>query len=402
MPISPKVNGTFKGANGLFAKVNGGWKKAQFGYVKVEGQWKQFWAGSLEDTFDRADTTNTLGTSQSGQAWTIVRSQWRINSNNANTTGAKTDYPLALIDLGITEIDAEMNGMSPGTGLALRATNANNWLAIYPYYREESFTYSFCAQSGTESYCIAACPNPSYYNSACLFPNTESTITEYFEDCYAPGCNAYDTGGYWECEDCNCTDGGTQFVCPDPVCFQYEIGGLTYEFCDDPDYYECEWQTTDPQCECCPYYVEGELACNPTQDPNCFTPVTTSDCLPGGYSLVPVYDCCQVGQREVCLQTGTATGYNYYYNIRVAQMVNGVFSVVQDIPVNRRWNALKVTASGVTLAINVYGDAAYTDLVGSANVTNGIAGTAYGVMAAPSLYEDGRNIGAMKVKAIGQ
>lgn len=401
MPISPKISGTYKGANGLFAKVNGGWKKAQFGYVKVDGQWKQFWAGSLEDTFDRADTTSSLGTSQSGQAWTTVRSQWRINSNNANTTGAKSDYPLALIDLGITEIDAEMNGISPGMGLALRATNANNWVAIYPYYREESFTYTFCAQSGTETYCIANCDQPAYYDSECLFPNTERTTSEDFFDCYAEGCAAQESGGYWECEDCNCTDGGTQFVCPDPFCVEYELLGSIYEFCDEPSYYDCEWVTTDPVCECCPYYVEGDLTCSPG-DPGCYTTVYDTTCEPGGYTLVPRYFCCQFGQREVCLQTGTATGYNYFYNIRVAQMVNGVFSVVQDIPVSRRWNALKVTASGVTLSINVYGDASYTDLVGSTTVTNGIAGTAYGVIGAPSLYEDGRNIGAMKVKAIGQ
>ena len=95
MAIGSKVSGEFKSASGLFAKVNGGWKKAQFGYIKVAGQWQQFWADKLEDDFGRANTQSGLGTAFSGQAWSILRSLWQIKDNAANTTGTKTDFPLA-------------------------------------------------------------------------------------------------------------------------------------------------------------------------------------------------------------------------------------------------------------------------------------------------------------------
>jgi hypothetical protein len=424
VPINPKVNGTYKGTSGLFAKVNGGWKKAQFGYVKVAGQWKQFWAGELKDEFARADTTSSLGTADSGQAWTIVRSQWRINSGNANTTGAKEDYPLALVDLGIFDVDIQANELSPGMGVALRALNANNWVAIYPYYRREAFTYSYCAQTATESYCIAACPNPSYYNSACLPPNTETSVCDDYFDCYASGCNATESGGEWVCEDCEpCEPDTTEYVCVDIPNGAAEETCIEYYVCDDycsssccgtleGPYYscystgggstqECDWVTTPGGCACCPYYVEGELTCSPG-DTNCYTQVCVDDCSPGGYSLVPVYDCCQFGQREVCVQTGTATGFNDYFYIRIAKMENGVFSVIQDIQTSRRWNALKATVTTNNLTVSAYANSTYTDLVQTASATVSLANTAYGIIGAPSLYEDGRNIGAIQVKAIGQ
>ena len=82
-------------------------------------------------------------------------------------------------------------------------------------------------------------------------------------------------------------------------------------------------------------------------------------------------------------------------------MTAGVLSY-QDIETTERWNALKVTGLGVTLSINAYKDANYTQLVKTTTVTNDISATQYGIIGIPSVYEDGRDIGSIQVKAYGQ
>jgi hypothetical protein len=116
---------------------------------------------------------------------------------------------------------------------------------------------------------------------------------------------------------------------------------------------------------------------------------------------VPYYDCCQFGSRFVCEVAGTATAYNQFYYIRVAKMTAGVLTY-QDIETTERWNALKVTGLGVTLSINAYKDAGYTQLVKTTTATVDVSASNYGIIGAPSIYEDGRDIGSIQVKAYGQ
>jgi hypothetical protein len=120
-----------------------------------------------------------------------------------------------------------------------------------------------------------------------------------------------------------------------------------------------------------------------------------------GYSQVPYYNCCQFGSRFVCEVAGTATAFEQFYYIRVATMRAGVLTY-QDIETTERWNALKVTGIGVTLTINAYKDAGYTQLVKTTSVTSDVSATNYGIIGAPSIYEDGRDIGSIQVKAYGQ
>jgi hypothetical protein len=84
-------------------------------------------------------------------------------------------------------------------------------------------------------------------------------------------------------------------------------------------------------------------------------------------------------------------------------MVNGVVSVVADTPVSERWNALKITGNVNNLTITAYKDSLYSQTVGSYSTnTFTISGTGFGVVAAPSLFEDGRTIGSITVKPLGQ
>jgi hypothetical protein len=406
MAIGSKVSGDFKSASGLFAKVNGGWKKAQFGYIKVAGEWKQFWADKLEDAFDRTDTTNTLGTATSGQAWTLLRSQWQINSNAARTTGAKTDYPLANIDLGFLDFNIEANELTPGTGVAIRVEDANNWWGVVPFYNQTSQSYSYCVASRTVSYCIAACTEPAGNTLRCDAPNT--LIVEDVYDFVCPGGEQY-------IETCDWVISG-QDCAPDTV-----VPGACY----NERYETCEWvyvPFSSPRRVCTQRSVRvcdpatvvpGE--CTDNYDYICYDYVDcpggysyevigqSQECSPDGFTNVPYYACCQAGTYQECTQTATGITYTNYYYLQVVKMVNGVFSVVADVQVPERWSAVKMSANATTLTVNAYTDSLYTNQIGT-YTTNAFTatGSGYGVVARPSNFEDGRTIGSLKVLPLGQ
>jgi hypothetical protein len=403
MAIGSKVSGNFKSASNLFAKVNGGWKKADFGYVKVNGEWKQFWAAEVIDSFDRANTQTGLGTANSGQAWTVARSQWQISNNAARITGSKSDYPLAYIDAGFVDFNLEANDLTPGTGVAIRVANANNWWAVMPYYVQTATAYSYCVRGRNESYCIAACTEPAGYTLACNPPNTLI-----YEDIYEFVC--YD--GYFAEDTVECTGGvvcdppyvericTTREVCTN-ACIKY-IGGRCVDrdlVCNDVE--SCTNKTFPGDCYCLEYStVPGEYICLDER----YERVGFSEtCDPEGFDNVPYYDCCQAGTQFICEETASGINYTNYYYLRIVKMENGVFSVVRDIEVPERWTGLKVTGSAINLTATAYKDNSYTQQVGTTTVsTFTTGGTGFGVAGISSNFEDERTIGSITVKPLGQ
>jgi hypothetical protein len=406
MAIGSKVSGNFKSASGLFAKVNGGWKKAKFGYIKVNGEWKQFWADKLEDAFSRADTTNTLGVADSGQAWTILRSQWRINSNNASTTGAKTDYPLASIDAGFLDFELEANELTPGTGVAIRVEDANNWWGVVPFYNQTATTYSYCVASRTVSYCIAQCTEEAGYNLVCNPPNV--SIFEDIFDFVCPG--GYELVYYDEyvlVEEGQCTSRVVPGECyteyRQNCTWVYVPFSAPFRSCSPGPVRICDPARTVETCTADRYeLVESYYETCPAGER--YEKIGYShECSPDGFDNVPYYDCCQAGTYEECTQTATGVTYTNYYYLQVVKMVNGVFSVVADVAVPDRWSAIKISATGPSLTVRAFTDSLYTNQIGTYSNNSFFAtGTGYGVVARPSNFEDGRTIGSLLVKPLGQ
>jgi hypothetical protein len=440
MAIGSKVSGQFKSASNLYAKVDGGWKPARSGFIKVAGVWKQFWAAEIKDSFGRANTASSLGTADSGTAWDVLRGVWRIQNNAANTTSAKTEYPLAVIDMGVSDFELQANELSPGMGVVVRAFDANNWTAIYPYYNQTSYTYPICVSGRNESYCIAACTEPAGFNSVCFgtetpastgtrevtrptgcvtttIPGERQCINSYSYgvpvqicqpattesyDCCIKNCNSCRESCVSGGQNCIREDGRTRCFARPPVCTT-----TCSTVCCDRDI--CT-RTVPGSCvtrteyfEVCTEYSSGEpttiTTCSGTETVT--EPYTIPATCSTGYVQVPFYNCCQSGSRFVCEVAGTATAFEQFYYIRVLTMTGGVLSN-QDFQTTERWNALKVTGSNVTLSINAYKDINYTQLVRSATVTNAVSAGKYGIIGAPSVYEDGRDIGSIQVKALGQ
>jgi hypothetical protein len=407
MAIGSRVSGNLKSASGLFAKVNGGWKKAQFGYVKVEGEWKQFWADKLEDDFGRANTQSGLGVAISGQAWSVLRSLWQIKDNAANTTGTKTDYPLANVELGFIDFELEANELTPGTGVAVRVEDANNWWGVLPFYNQTAESYSYCVQSETVSYCIQACTEPYDYTLRCDPPNTLTSGDIY--DFYCPA--GYVIGERIELVDTGevgCTGGGYVLECEDVEtcvnkCVKYGSRGQ----CIDRDIVcttkrVCGYVKQEPVCE--PIFEERIVEFEYCPGGEAYGVVGSyQECGPDGFTNVPLYACCFAGTYERCVQSATGINYTNFYYLQVVKMVDGVFSVVSSVEVPSRWSAVKVVGNLNTLTATAYTDSLYTNAIGTFTTnTFTSAGTGYGVMSRASNFEDARTIGSIKVKALGQ
>jgi hypothetical protein len=405
MAIGSKVSGDFKSASGLFAKVNGGWKKAKFGYIKVNGEWKQFWADKIEDTFNRANTTSGLGSADSGQGWTVLRSQWQINSNNARTTGSKSDYPLASIDAGFFDFTIEANELTPGTGVAIRVVDNDNWWGVLPFYNQTSQSYSYCVRSHQESYCIAACTEPYTYDLRCDPPNTLYVTPIY--DYVCPG--GYELEYYYDyvVVDTYCAPDRTVQECYNEP---RVVETCTYSYRWEE--YRCTYRTVNTRVcdtvvipgDCTDVYELQETYREVCPAGEVYSQIGTDNlCDPDGFTNVPVYACCQAGSYSVCDETATGITYTNYYYLQVVKMIDGVFSVVDSIQVPDRWSAVKITGNSTTLTVDAYTDSLYANKIGTYTTSAFLAtGTGYGVVARASNFEDGRSIGSLIVKPLGQ
>lgn len=92
-------------------------------------------AGAVVDSFDRADSTSTLGTADSGQTWTAYSGTWGISSNQAYLVST-TAQAFAGVNAGISDVDMSCNVTLSATlaradcGLVVRAIDNNNYILV--------------------------------------------------------------------------------------------------------------------------------------------------------------------------------------------------------------------------------------------------------------------------------
>jgi len=97
------------------------------------------WTGSVTDNFDRADSATTLGSAQTGQAWTATRGTWGITGNAAYSATA-VDDDLATIETTQSNhrvtvnvpVPAGVGAASPG--IVTRFADINNhYMAVLAF-----------------------------------------------------------------------------------------------------------------------------------------------------------------------------------------------------------------------------------------------------------------------------
>lgn len=92
--------------------------------------------GQLADTFTRADSATTLGTAETGGAWSALAGTWGISGNKAYMPAGATDGFAVLtsnfLSDGYAEADITLSATAnrAATGLVFRAADINNMLMV--------------------------------------------------------------------------------------------------------------------------------------------------------------------------------------------------------------------------------------------------------------------------------
>ncbi len=90
---------------------------------------------TITDSFNRADSTTTLGNADTGQAWTSAIGVHGISSNQAYRVTAVSNEGTALLETGITDMIVKGTPISGVTnrfvGLIGRADDASNFYVVF-------------------------------------------------------------------------------------------------------------------------------------------------------------------------------------------------------------------------------------------------------------------------------
>jgi hypothetical protein len=437
MPIQIKVANNYVSSGSAFFKSGGAWIKAKEGYVKVEGTWRKFFVSEFKDFFERANAS-TLGTSPTGQAWTVGRGTWNILDGKAQIATAKATYPIALVDAGLTDFELQANEMVPGVGVIVRAESSTTWWGLVGWNNQVAYSYSFCPQAlVNQGYCIVdnicqqtICPGgyqtgQSCSQGPCLVRQPDQLVGTGCTYAFVEGtttCTPVSTPQTTcqnicvkNCTKTTCTPGKT--TCTNypkwgRQCYTSEPTCTSSSFCCDRDTVCSTTIVITQSCttsagsyrETCSGYTTVQGACTQYGADVC----TSFSTCPGGTATQNVVcgypNCAQTGSRQVCpVAEQTATGYNYFYKLYLIKSVNGVITVEQQFDIGENFKALGVLGIGPNLAVNVYRDNAYNDQIKVLSYSSftSPAGSNFGIFGYPSNYQEGNTIGSIQVKQPG-
>ena len=438
MPIQIKVADNYVSSGSAFFKSGGAWIKAKEGYVKVEGTWRKFFVSEFKDFFERTNAA-TLGTSPTGQGWTVGRGTWNIVDGKAQIATAKSTYPIALVDVGLTDFELQANEMVPGVGVIIRAESSTTWWGLVGWNNQTAYSYSFCPQAlVSQGYCIVdnicqqtVCPggytsSQSCTSGGCAVRGPDQLVGYGCSTTYVEGqttCTTITVPGTPRCVN-TCIKTCTSSSCrPGAVtCTNYPKWGricsagpdicTSNSYCCDRDTVCTPTTTTERSCttapgsyqQSCLFYETVPGACI-TANPDICTTVLS---CPGGTATQTVVcgypNCAQTGSRQVCpVAEQTATGYNYAYKLYLVKSVNGTITIEQQFDIGENFKALRVLGVGPNLAINVYRDNAYADQIKVLSYSDftSPAGSNFGIFGYPSNYQEGNTIGSIQVKQPG-
>lgn len=437
MPIQIKVSNNYVSSGSAFFKSGGAWIKAKEGYVKVEGTWYKFFVSEFKDFFERTNAS-TLGTSPTGQAWTVGRGTWNILDGKAQIATAKSNYPIALVDVGLTDFELQANEMVPGVGVIVRAESSTTWWGLVGWNNQVAYSYNFCPQAlVNQGYCIVdnicqqtVCPggyqsSQSCVDGPCLKTNPDQLIGVNCRTVSIPGTPTCTVSSspvttcanvcIKTCQSCSTSPGTTTCTREDRITRCTTSPGVQTcrSICCDRDTVcttsyrlteTCTPGETTYRRECESYTVYTPPGCDEYGPQICST---VSSC-PGGTSTVNVAcgypNCAQTGSRQVCpVAEQTATGYNYFYKLYLVKSINGTITVEQQFDIGENFKALRVLGVGPNMAINVYRDNAYADQIKVLSYSSftSPAGSNYGIFGYPSNYQEGNTIGSLQVKQPG-
>ena len=377
MSTKLRVGGSWKTAANISVNVGGVWKNAERAYVKTAGVWKQVFKAFVKDTFTRT-TTTSLGTSDNGSTWSNLRGTWYANGSQAQSDTNQSDYPIAVIDAESNSALVSAN-VAGGTGTVFWAQDADNWWAAFSYKVASPYSYNYtypctgsCYGCSSSTGCTGLCNNAQP-----AVPATADTMDCYqtswcYQNTPAYCGGTYVTGSYWQCS----------------MIVKYSSSG-TWQ--DGGSYQSSTDDTCQGSCSACapPYPLICTYCMQVTNTAVCLCPC--GNATAGSPAVPDTNNCGPCCGYYSCTQscTGTASGTNYYYYLRVIQSVNGSLTTISDTSFGSNAAAIKVETTSTTYTATAYADTSMTSVLGSTTYTPSTpnAGTKYGIIKAPTSYD---------------
>ena len=244
-----KVAGTWRSTPAVYTKVSGSWRTVTKAYIKVAGTWRIWFLAAITDSFTRTTTAGTLGNTDTGNAWSVLRGDWYANGSKARGTLPASNNnagALAVVELGSQNkvVSAEV---SPGMGVVVWGVDANNWWAVaqtnYNYSYSYNTTCTSCSTCSQTVYCCGSCPcnngAPDTNDCCCGGYYCSYQCIQYsaYGDCMEYDCVLV----YDSCVSTGCACGNAiepQFTCCGNCCTEY------YTCCTD---YACTQTATATQ-----------------------------------------------------------------------------------------------------------------------------------------------------------
>jgi hypothetical protein len=353
----------------------------------------------FKDTFDRANTTGSLGASSDGSLWSAIRGTFTVSTNKAVSVDAASSYPAATVDMNTQNVSISIKGSTQGSTAALWVTDSGNWFGVGVDQTmvsaatlsagERALISCNCGTCEVAGNCASPsypCSSPSYPCGSPSYPcgspsypcaswsyNCNVTGNRYCKAdwyrCanYAYNCNAYNKSGYCKSSWYRC------------AAYAYNCNAYNAGNCNNSSTYNC---TGGYYYACGGYYY----AC-------------------GGYFYQcdggVYYYACGGNNAVTFTECNCQTCYPQY--VRFIQSVSNTVTQLASWMVASVIQSFKVVTSGTSVTITPYSDTSLATQIGS-NLTHTATGIAinarYGIMVKPSSYNQGNSIEEITIESL--
>jgi hypothetical protein len=301
---------------------------------------------SAEDQQDLANNVvaGTTKKTTRGRTWTFVRGTWGLSNNKLASSTSASQYPIAIVDALVPDVNIELKDIGQGIGAAIWVTDSGNWWAT-------------ASQQETES---CNCSTTSY-------------------DCNCLACEGYTCNGY------NCACGNGNYT---PA----SGGGCAT--------YSCSTQYGN---YCSAYYANGNCR---SYTKIAWQDCTCSSYAPynGGNYTAESYSCCcgttyyYSCQCQTCQTTSCQTCYPQY--MRIIQSAANTVSEILKWQVSGIVKSIRVITSNKNITVKSYSDVSLQTEINSKNyaATSAQETTRFGVVVSPSSYNQSGTVSEIKIE----
>lgn len=317
-----------------------------------------------------SESFNSLSSS-----WKTLRGSWYASSGSGSTSTSASSYPIAVVKMSKSNITASAKSTTPGTGIAIWATDSGNWWGVVTGQ-----------SSATECNC-----------------QTCSTCNAY--QCNAYQCNAYQCNAsytvcnYWVPLQCENYVGGNCSTFNSPTCATYNASNCR-AWANYSSYLCGQFGTSCG--ECTAYNV---AYCSGYNTRNCATynDVTCSR-YSGGFCGSSSSTCNSAScASSSCASSSCSSASSYSCNcqtcypatIRLLRSVSNTVSEITSWTVSTLVQSIKVVTSGTSITTKAYSDNNLSTQIGS-DLTYSAVGanidTKFGIVVAPSAYAQGSTL----------